>query len=216
MKMAIVFISYETTTGLEFAKHLQKALGKHKISSFVARADIDFGKDPSQTIRQNLEECRFFVPILTITALKSSEVRKEFLLARKLGKYIIPCVKEGLENYVEKEFKEILDFQYATFETKEDLANTVVETILKEEISRYKGSLRRLKEPITRKDLVESLLGELIFIRDEIYFWLTEPDVDPNQEYVFRTPKDIFEKRKQEELQKIQKDIIDHGFTLIK
>ena len=213
--MATVFISYETTTGLEFAKHLQKALRKHEISSFVARADIDFGKDPSQTIRQNLEECRFFVPILTITALKSSEVRKEFLLAKKLEKYIIPCVKEGLEDYVEKEFKEILDFQYATFETKEDLANTVVETILKEEISRYKYSLRRLKEPITRKDLVDSLLGDLIFTRDEIYFWLTEPDVDPNQQYVFRTPIKVLENRKREELQKIKKDIIDHGFTPI-
>lgn len=86
MKMATVFISYETTTGLEFAKHLRKALRKQGISSFVAKADVDFGKDPSQTIRRNLEECRFFVPVLTITALKSSELRKEFLLARKLGK----------------------------------------------------------------------------------------------------------------------------------
>ena len=213
--MVIVFISYETTTGLEFAKHLQKALGKHDISSFVARADIDFGKDPSQIIRQNLEECRFFVPILTITALKSSEVRKEFLLAKKSEKYIIPCLKEGLEDYVEKEFKEILDFQYATFQTKEDLANTVVETILNREILHYKDSLRRLKEPVTRKDLVDSLLGELIFTRDEIYFWLTEPNVDPNQEYVFRTPIAVLEKRKQEELQKIKKDITDHGFTPI-
>ncbi len=142
-------------------------------------------------------------------------MRKEFLLAKKLDKYLIPCVKEGLENYVEKGFKEILDFQYATFETKEDLANTVVETILKEEISRYKDSLRRLKEPITRKDLVDSLLGDLIFTRDEIYFWLTEPDVDPNQQYVFRTPIKVLEKRKREELQKIKKDIIDHGFTPI-
>jgi len=213
--MAIVFISYETTTGLEFAKHLQKALMKHEISSFVARADINFGKTPSQIIRQNLEECRFFVPILTITAFKSSEVRKEFLLAKKLEKYIIPCVKEGLEDYVEKEFKEILDFQYAKFETKEDLANTVVETILNEEISRYKDSLRRIKEPITRKSLVDSLLSELISIRDEIYFWLTEPDVDPNQEYIFRTPIVVIEKQKQEELQRIKKDIIDHGFTII-
>lgn len=213
--MAIVFISYETTTGLEFAKHLQKALRKHDISSFVARADIDFGKDPSQTIRQNLEECRFFVPILTITALKSPEVRKEFLLAKKLEKCIIPCVKEGLEDYVEKEFKEILDFQYAKFETKEDLANSMVETILNREILHYKNSLRRLKEPVTRKDLVDSLLSELIFVRDEIYFWLTEPDVDPNQEYVFRTPIAVLEKRKREELQKIKKDITDHGFIPI-
>jgi hypothetical protein len=200
---------------LEFARHLQKALRKHEIPSFVARADIDFGKDPSQTIRQNLEECRFFVPILTITALKSLEVKKEFLLAKKLGKEIIPCIKEGLENYVKKKFKGIPDFQYATFETKEDLANTVVETVLKNEISHHKDSLRRLKEPITRKDLVDSLLGELIGIRDEIYFWLTEPDVDPNQQYVFRTPLKVLEKRKQEELQRIKKDIIDHGFTIV-
>jgi hypothetical protein len=213
--MAIVFISYETTTGLEFAKHLRKALRKQEISCFVAEADIEFGKDPSETIRCNLEECRFFVPILTITALNSSEVRKEFLLAKKLRKQIIPCVKEGLEEHVKKEFGEMLNLQYATFKTKEDLANTVVETILNREISHYKDSLRRLKESVTRKDLVDSLLSDLIFVRDEIYFWLTEPGVDPNQEYVFRTPIKVLEKRKEEELQRIKKDIIDHGFTVI-
>jgi len=213
--MATVFISYETTTGLEFAKHLQKALEKHDISSFVAEADIDLGKDPSHTIHRNIGECRFFVPILTITALKSPEVRKEFLLARKLKKSILPFVKEGLDAYVENEFKEILDFQHATFKTKEDLANSVIEAILRGEILHYKDSLRRLKEPVTRKDLVDSLLTDLIFINDEIYFWLTEPDVDPNQEYVFRTPIAVLEKRKQEELQRIKKDIVDHGITII-
>jgi hypothetical protein len=213
--MATVFISYETTTGLEFAKHLQKALGKYDMSSFVAKADISFGKDPTEIIHQNLEECRFFVPIFTITALKSPEVRREFQSARKLGKRIIPFIKEGVEDYVRKEFKDILDFQYATFENKEDLANTVIETVLKEEISHLKDSLRRLKEPITREYIVDSLLDELIFVTDEIYFWLTEPDVNPNEQYVFRTPIDIIEKRKKEELQKIKKDIIDHGFTLM-
>jgi len=213
--MATVFISYETTTGLKYAKHLQKALRKHDISSFVAEADIYVGKDPLQTIRRNIEECTFFVPIITITALKSSEVRKEFLLARNLRKYITPCIREGLEEYVEEEFKEILSFQYALFETKEDLANVVIETILQREILRYKNSLRRLKEPVTREDLIDSLIGELIFLKNEIYFWLTEPGVDPNEEYVFRMPKDIFKKRKQEELQKIKKDIIDHGGTII-
>ena len=213
--MVTVFISYETTTGLEFAKHLRKALRKQEISSFVAAVDIVIGKDPSETIRRNLEECRYFVPVFTITALKSPEMRKEFRLARKFGKHIIPCVKDGLESYIEKDFREVRDFQYATFETKEDLANNVVETILRGEIDRYKDSLRRLKEPVTRKDLVDSLLGQLIFIRDEIYFWLTEPDVDPNERYIFRTPIEILEKRKQEEFQKIKKDIIDHAFTLM-
>ena len=212
--MSTVFISYETTTGLEFAKHLQKALRKQEISSFVAGEDIAPGKAPSQTIQDNLKECKFFVLVLTITAFKSSEVRDEFSLARKLGKDIIPCVKEGLEDYIEKEFKEILDFQYVRFETKEELANNVAETILKREIDNYKDSLRRLKS-VTRKDIVDSLLSDLISIRDEIYFWLTEPDVDPNQSYVFRIPIKILEKKKQEELQKIKKDIIDHDFTVI-
>lgn len=215
IEMPTVFISYETTTGLQFAKHLQKALKKQEITSFVAEKNIDLGKAPPQTIRHNLEECRFFVLILTITALKSPEVRSEFSLARKLGKDIIPCLKEGLEEYVKKEFKEILDFQYCRFETKEDLANNVVETILKREIKNYKDSLRRLREKITRKDLVDSLLGDLVSTRNEIYFWLTEPDVDPNETYVFRTPIEVFEKEKQKELQKIKKDIIDHGFTPI-
>ena len=212
MKMSTVFISYETTTGMDFAKHLQKALKKHDISCFVARVDIILGEEPSQSISRNLEECRFFVPIFTITALKSEEVRNEFLSARKMGKHIIPCVKEGLEDRVEREFKEILDFQYATFETKEDLANTVVETVLNKEISHYKDSLRRLKEPITREDLVDQLLVDLISTRDEIYFWLTEPDVDPNEQYVFRKRIEVLEKQKKEELQKIKKEIADRGF----
>lgn len=213
--MPTVFISYETTTGLQFAKHLQKALKKQEMSSFVAEENIDLGKAPPQTIRHNLEECRFFVLILTITALRSPDVRTEFSLARKLGKDIIPCLKEGLEGYVQKEFKEILDFQYCRFETKEDLANNIVETILKREIKNYKDSLRRLKKKITRKELVDSLISDLVNTRNEIYFWLTEPDVDPNETYVLRTPIKAFEKKKQEELQKIKKDIIDHGYTPI-
>jgi hypothetical protein len=213
--MVTVFTSYETTTGMEFAKHLQKALRKHDISSFVASVDIPFGEDPSQSINSNLRECKFFVPILTITALKSEEVRKEFLLAKEMGKHIIPCIKEGLENRLEKDFKEILNSQYATFETKEDLANTVVETVLKGEISDYKNSLRRLKEPITRSELVDGLLYELISVRHEIYFWLSEPDVDPNKEYIFRRPIEAVEKEKNEELQKIKKEIVDSGFPLM-
>ena len=83
-------------------------------------------------------------------------------------------------------------------------SNTVVETVLNEEISHYKDSLRRLKEPITREDLVDQLVGELISTRDEIYFWLTEPDVDPNEQYIFRKRIEVVEKEKKEELQKIK------------
>jgi len=190
--MNTVFISYETTTGLSFARHLKKSLNKHEISSFVAEKDIEPGTASSQIIQENIRECKFFVLILTITALKSPEVKKEFSLARKLNKDIIPCIKSGLEEYIEDECKDMLDFQYIQFETKEELANNVVEALLKKEISNLKGSLRRLKT-VTRREIVDSLLSDLVSAKDEIYIWLTEPNVDPNEEYVLRTPIKIFE-----------------------
>jgi hypothetical protein len=212
--MTSVFISYETTTGLEFAKHLKKSLKKQEIPSFVAEEDIEPGGASLEIIQDNLKRCRFFVLILTVTALKSTEVKKEFALAKKLNKDIIPCIKEGLGDYVEEEFKEIPDFQYIRFETKEELANHVVETVLKREIDNYKDSLRRLKK-VTRKEIVDSLLGDLVSIRSEIYLWLTEPDMDPSQEYFIRRRIEVIEAEKKEELQKIKEDIRIHGFKVM-
>lgn len=213
--MVTVFISYETTTGLEFAKHLQRALEKFDISSFVAKENIAFGRDPNQTILQNIKDCEFFVPIITITALKSPEVKKEFQTARSLQKCIIPCIKEGIETSAKEEFKELSDYQYLRFETKEDIANNVTETILKEKIQDYRDSLRRLKERVTREDIIDSLLDDFISTQNEIYFWLTEPDVDPNEQYVIRTRKEDFEREKKEELEKFKKEIRDKGFPLM-
>ena len=212
-ELAMVFISYETTTGLQFAKHLKRALSKHNKSSFVAEQDIKYGEDPTQTIDYNLKECRFLVLILTITAFTSSEVRKEFLNARETGKHIIPCIKDGLEHLIKEEFEELQNFQYSRFETKEDLANNVLEMILKEEMEQIKTSLRRLKKR-TRRDRIDDLLGELVNNKSEIFFWLTEPDVDPNEGYIFRTRLDVFEKEKIHELEKIKKDIVKRGIPI--
>jgi hypothetical protein len=213
--MVTVFISYETTTGLEFAKHLQKALEKCNISSFVAKENIAFGKDPEQTILQNIKDCEFFVPIITITALKSPEVKKEFQMARDLQKYIIPCIKEGIETSAKEEFKELSDYQYLKFETKEDIANNATETILKEKIQDYKDSLRKLKERITREDIIDSLLYDVVSAQNEIYFWLTEPEADPNRQIVFRTRIEYLEKQKKKELEKFKKEIRKKGFPLM-
>ena len=213
--MVTVFISYETTTGLEFAKHLQKALEKFDISSFVAKENVSFGRDPNEAILQNIKDCEFFIPIITITALKSPEVKKEFQIARSLQKCIIPCIKEGIENRAKEEFKELSDYQYLRFETKEDIANNVTETILKIKIQDYKDSLRRLKEPITREYVIDSLLGDLVATQNEIYFWLTEPKADPNEEYIFRMRIENLEKRKKEELEKFKKEIRNKGFPLM-
>jgi hypothetical protein len=188
------------------------------MSSFVAEEDIEPGTSSSRIIQRNIERCKFFVLILTITALKSSEVKKEFALAKKLCKDIMPCVKASLEEYVkEDDFNGILDFQHIEFETKEELANSVVEAILKKEIANFKKSLRTIKtskkQKITRKDIVDSLLSDLISTRAEIHFWLTEPNADPNQEYVPRRSAKIVEEEKKAELQRIRRDIADNGAT---
>jgi len=212
--MALVFISYETTTGLEFSKHLQKSLLKHNISSFVAQEDIAPGKAFNEIIQKKLKDCKYFVLILTITAFKSSEVRNEFSLANELGKYVIPCVKEGLDEYVEKEFEEVLDFQYLRFKTKEDLANCVLETILKQRIIEDKNTIRSIKK-VTRKDVLDSLLDDLVMLETNIDIVLTEPDYDPNREIIIRMKTEVMEKRKQELLHKFKKEIIDSGGTVI-
>ena len=213
--MSTVFISYETNTGLQLAKHLKKSLLKHEISSFVAADDIDYGEEPMQTIESNLKDCKYFIMILTITALKSSEVRKEFFKAKEMGKNIIPCIKEGLEDYVQKEFEEILKFQYAKFENKEDLANNILEMVLQKELEEIKNSLRRIKK-VTRKDIVDSLLEDLVMIKNEIFFWLTEPEADPNRQIIFRFRHDKIEEEKNQELEKIKRNIIDSGLSIIK
>jgi uncharacterized protein YcgL (UPF0745 family) len=75
--------------------------------------------------------------------------------------------------------------------------------------------LRRLKERITREDIIDSLLNDYISTQNEIYFWLTEPDVDPNEQYVFRMRIEQLEKLKKEELEKFRKEIKDKGFPLM-
>ncbi|MDG6223509.1 MAG: toll/interleukin-1 receptor domain-containing protein [Candidatus Bathyarchaeota archaeon] len=213
--MVTVFISYETTTGLEFSKHLQKSLLKHNIASFVAKEDIAPGKASSKLIQKNLKDCKYFVLILTINAFKSSEVKREFSLAKEWDKYIIPCVKEGLEEYIEKDFEEIIDYQHLLFKTKEDLANCVLETILKQRIIEDKNTIRSIKS-VTRQDVIDSLLDDWVMLETNLHIVLTEPEYDPNRGgIVIRMKIEDMEKRKKELLNKFKKEIIDSGGTII-
>jgi hypothetical protein len=116
-----IFICYETLTGLDYAKHLKKALKKIGRSAFVADEDI------------------YFLVIVTFAALESEEVKREINLVQKFNKnlkqkkIIIPCKeKEVYRSWLSK-LPVISELQQIEFENKEDLARKVISEILKRE-----------------------------------------------------------------------------------
>ena len=67
----LVFISYETTTGLKYASHLKEALERIKrikISAFVADEDIPKGEQWENVIDGAIGNCKYFVVIMTMGA----------------------------------------------------------------------------------------------------------------------------------------------------
>jgi len=129
----VVFISYETTTGLSYASNLKKALEKVGISAFVANEDIQRGTPDRRVIDDAILDCKYFVVVMTIVAVWSDEIRREIELANKLGKNIIPCKPCTVGRVLTKTLPIVGDLQQIDFESKEHLADQVVTEILKRE-----------------------------------------------------------------------------------
>ena len=128
-----IFICYETTTGLDYAKHLKKALEKIGQSAFVAVEDIKKGEPGREDIDKTITECKYFIVIVTVAAPESEEVKREIDLAQKFDKTIIPCKeKEDSRSWLSK-LPVISELQQIEFENKEDLARKVISEILKRE-----------------------------------------------------------------------------------
>ena len=128
-----IFICYETTTGLDYAKHLKKALEKIGKSAFVAVEDIKKGEPGREDIDKTITECKYFIVIVTVAAPESEEVKREIDLAQKFDKTIIPCKeKENSRSWLSK-LPVISELQQIEFENKEDLARKVISEILKRE-----------------------------------------------------------------------------------
>lgn len=134
-----IFICYETLTGLDYAKHLKKALKKIGRSAFVADEDIKKGEPEREDIDKTIKECKYFIVIVTFAALESEEVKREIDLVQKFNKnlkqkkIIIPCKeKEVYRSWLSK-LPVISELQQIEFENKEDLARKVISEILKRE-----------------------------------------------------------------------------------
>ena len=126
-----VFICYETTTGLNYAKHLKEAIKKMKMSAFVAEEDIKIGETEREIIDKAIIECNYFIVIVTNLAIESEEVKREIEFANSLNKTIIPCKDKEVNRTRLSRLLIINKLQQIDFENKEELANIVVSEIIK-------------------------------------------------------------------------------------
>lgn len=138
-----VFISHETTTGLQVAKHVKKSLKKLGLNVFVADEDITIGSHWETTINDAIKDCKYFVLILTNLALISDQIHKELDCAIELKKQVIHCRKTNVdEKSIDVTFPILSPLQRIEFNNEYELADKVIWTILEREINlRYSFGL---------------------------------------------------------------------------
>lgn len=136
-----VFICYETTTGLDYAKHLKGALeNKNKSninkSAFVAYEDTEVGKPLREVINEAIKACKYFVVIVTVLAIEAKEVKREIKVADSLPHLkgnIITCREKSVDRLRLSELPIIISLQQIDFESKEELVRKVITEIHKKE-----------------------------------------------------------------------------------
>jgi hypothetical protein len=85
--------------------------------------DIQLGDVWSNVIEENIAACDIFIVIVTFAALRSAEVEKEVLLAKKHNKKIIPCIYKGIKKTLIK--WDLARFQGVEFGSKYELAREI-------------------------------------------------------------------------------------------
>ncbi len=124
--MKNIFICYESTTGQGYAEHLKKSLEKssnNQYDVFLADVTLIGGDKWRKEIDDALKNCEFFLVVITALTMNSVEVLKEYDIAVKLNKKIIPLRYSGIK--VEDTY-EISHIQQITFSEKYELANKVL------------------------------------------------------------------------------------------
>lgn len=177
------FICYETTTGKSYAEHFKKAVEKlpYKFKVFLAASSILSGNKGKDEIEKALQQCKFFIVIITASTVFSEEVKKEIKKAKKkLTKSIIYAWFKGvtLDDVLELGLGDIQHPPDAEFETKEELANIVileVRKILKSEEIGIKAE--KDPEEISRRGYI---LYTIFNFHDAIKEFDKALSIDPN------------------------------------
>lgn len=156
-----VFICYETTTALDFAKNLKMSLKKLNCHAFVAAEDIPLGSDERDYRYSVIENASKFILIMTVLGLESEEVKNETKEALNLEKDLIPCIYADVnQNAFKRAFPEVGKKQWIEFQNGSDLANKVTSSI------RDSSLLQETKNP-ERRNFVRPSLGTSLTVKPE-------------------------------------------------
>ena len=136
--MKKIFVSYSRADGGDFADHIQEHYERDGHQVFVDFSDIKPGEDWSESIRNSIAESDIVVVIITRSALKSLEVEKEVLEARKQNKIIIPCRYRGI-SWTELKW-DLNKLQGFDFDNKNSLIRQLDEIIFSENRSAVPSS----------------------------------------------------------------------------
>jgi hypothetical protein len=133
-----VFISYAQSDGYTYALNLKRVLDGLGYPSFVSKENLRkyFGCNDKisseERIFETVEDCDFFVLLVTKNALDRDFIKREVALAIGNDKRILPYYKKTDLNSqdVKQAFTSIEWKQFETFDKKEDLAQNIIENIL--------------------------------------------------------------------------------------
>jgi hypothetical protein len=126
-----VFVSYAMEDGQEYAENLKNVLEGIGLPTFVAHKTIPVSyRNPSARMLQAVDECQYFVLVLTPAACKSVPVQKEITQAISGGKTIIACKRCDIpRNLIPNDFIKN-DVQRLRFENAQSLAKQVVHVLV--------------------------------------------------------------------------------------
>ncbi len=175
-----IFISYETTTGLQIARHLKQALKKLGRTAFVADEDLTVGSDWEKAISHEIGECKDFVLVLTNLAFKSDQVLREVKCAVELNRRIITCKRSNVdEKAIDITFPALSHLQRIDFRDEYELADKVIGALLEKEIDLVQSQLNIKPEGATYwldgipqsddQELKERTLKALLYALDDKY-----------------------------------------------
>jgi hypothetical protein len=124
------FISFCKVSGDDFASHLDLCLKRNGIDTFYSEKSIEVGSDWEETIKQNINESRFLILIMTPGFDISKAIRDELNYAYDFGKEVLPFKHEPLHKKhlcvdLGSEIKDFNSEQYKVFTTKEELCRIV-------------------------------------------------------------------------------------------
>ncbi len=118
-----IFISYSRKDAVDIAESLRDSLMHNGHQVFTDVKDIQEGDIWSNVIEENIKSCDIFIILLTYFSLKSPDVEKEVVLAKKEDKRIIPCIYKGIDL---KDIKwSLQEIQGPIFEDKFDLIRKI-------------------------------------------------------------------------------------------